>query len=174
MDTSQLMGLAEAISFHVGSWEDFGYADPPAPDSATIPPLGQRSAHAIKARRAAVQEIDQLTAELQQLRAQLVSEGRQDEDIRMGRPIPAIPTPAAEVDAQPTPPRCSDHHASGVTNCVLATGHDGFHHNGSGLTWKNRPGPNAAPGSSFGWSTPPALDGYGYTLPEDYLRGGKQ
>ncbi len=25
-----------------------------------------------------------------------------------------------------------------------------------------------------GWSTPPALDGYGYVLPEDYLRGGAQ
>lgn len=24
------------------------------------------------------------------------------------------------------------------------------------------------------WDTPPALRGYGYTLPEDYLRGGQQ
>lgn len=33
------------------------------------------------------------------------------------------------------PGRCGDHHASGVTNCTLQAGHDGAHHNGSGLTW---------------------------------------
>ena len=37
------------------------------------------------------------------------------------------------------PSRCGDHHASGVTNCTRETGHDGAHHNGSGLTWGGQP-----------------------------------
>lgn len=35
----------------------------------------------------------------------------------------------------PLPGRCGDHHASGMTNCTREAGHDGAHHNGSGLTW---------------------------------------
>jgi hypothetical protein len=34
--------------------------------------------------------------------------------------------------------------------------------------------PRTEVGPFFGWSTPPALDGYGYTLPEDYLCSGAQ
>ena len=74
--------LAGLINFRIGAWQDFGYAEPPAPDCATIPPLGERSAQAIKAGHEAVKDIDQLVARLHQVRARLVSELRQDEDIR--------------------------------------------------------------------------------------------
>ena len=69
----------------MGAWEDFGYANPPTPESAVIPPLGERSANAIKAGHEAVSDIDKLIAQLHQVRAQLVSELRQDEDIRAKR-----------------------------------------------------------------------------------------
>ena len=39
------------------------------------------------------------------------------------------------------PGRCGDHHASGVTNCTREAGHDGAHHNGSGLTWGSSDAP---------------------------------
>ena len=77
--------MAGLVSFRVGAWQDFGYAEPPAPGSAAIPPLGERSARAIEAGHEAVRDIDQLIARLHQVRAQLVSELRQDEDIRTGR-----------------------------------------------------------------------------------------
>ncbi|HEY1000334.1 MAG TPA: hypothetical protein VGD83_11895 [Streptosporangiaceae bacterium] len=77
--------LAGLINFRVGAWQDFGYAEPPAPDCATIPPLGERSARAIEAGHEAIRDIDQLIARLHQVRAQLVSELRQDEDIRAAR-----------------------------------------------------------------------------------------
>ena len=73
------------INFRVGAWQDFGYAEPPTPDCATIPPLGERSAKAIEAGHEAIKDIDQLIARLHQVRAQLVSELRQDEDIRAAR-----------------------------------------------------------------------------------------
>jgi hypothetical protein len=77
--------LAGLINFRVGAWQDFGYAEPPTPDCATIPPLGERSATAIEAGHEAIKDIDQLIARLHQVRAQLVSELRQDEDIRAAR-----------------------------------------------------------------------------------------
>ena len=77
--------LAGLINVLVGAWQDFGYAEPPTPDCATIPPLGQRSATAIEAGHEAIKDIDQLIARLQQVRGQLVSELRQDEDIRGAR-----------------------------------------------------------------------------------------
>ena len=49
-------------------------------DYAAIPPLGQRSANAIEAGHEAVKDIDRLIARLHQVRAQLVSELREDED----------------------------------------------------------------------------------------------
>jgi hypothetical protein len=52
---------------------------------ATIPPLGERSAAAIKAGHEAVRDIDALIARLHEVRARLVSELRADEDIRMAR-----------------------------------------------------------------------------------------
>jgi hypothetical protein len=80
-----LEGLAGLINFRVGAWQDFGYAEPPAPECAAIPPLGERSARAIKAGYEAVKDIDQLIAQLRQVRAQLVSELRQDDDVRTAR-----------------------------------------------------------------------------------------
>ncbi len=81
-NTDGIEELAGLIHFRVGAWHDFGYENPPAPDCATIPPLGERSAAAIKAGHEAIKDIDQLIARLHQVRAQLVSELRQDEDIR--------------------------------------------------------------------------------------------
>ena len=48
-DTGDLGEMAALIHFHVGAWQDFGYAEPPAPECVPIPPLGERSASAIKA-----------------------------------------------------------------------------------------------------------------------------
>jgi hypothetical protein len=80
-----LTELAELINFRVGAWDDFGYADPPALECATIPPLGERSAEAIRAGHQAIEAIDELTRKLYTLREQLVSELRQDSDIRGAR-----------------------------------------------------------------------------------------
>lgn len=79
--------LAGLISFRVGAWHDFGYAKPPSPECKTIPPLGERSADAIKAGHAAIEAIDQLARQLHALRAHLAGELRQDEDIRAARAL---------------------------------------------------------------------------------------
>ena len=84
-NTDGLEELAGLIHFRVGAWHDFGYENPPAPDCATIPPLGERSAHAIEAGGEALKDIDQLIARLHRVRAQLADELQQDEDIRTGR-----------------------------------------------------------------------------------------
>jgi len=80
-----LTELAEAICFYVGAWHDFGYEEPPTPECATIPPLGERSANAIRSSNCAVDEIDKLTRQLDELRSQLMSEMRTDEDKRNER-----------------------------------------------------------------------------------------
>ena len=80
-----LAELAELINFRVGAWHDFGYAAPPAPECKAIPPLGERSAEAIKAGHLAIDAIDELTRKLYTLRSQLVGELRQDEDVRAAR-----------------------------------------------------------------------------------------
>jgi hypothetical protein len=80
-----LAELADLINFRVGAWHDFGYETPPTPDCAAIPPLGKRSAAAIKAGHEAVEAIDELTRQLYALRSQLVDELRQDADIRSAR-----------------------------------------------------------------------------------------
>lgn len=85
LDTGDIEELAGLIRFRIGAWEDFGYAEPPTPECATIPPLGQRSAKAIKAGHDAIGDIDQLIARLHRIRVQLVSELRQDSDIRAAR-----------------------------------------------------------------------------------------
>jgi hypothetical protein len=84
-NTDGLEELAGLIHFRVGAWHDFGYENPPAPDCATIPPLGERSANAIEAGREALKDIDQLIARLHQVKGQLADELRQDEDIRRPR-----------------------------------------------------------------------------------------
>jgi len=80
-----LQELAGLIYFRLGAWQDFGYAEPPTPGCATIPPLGYRSAKAIEAGHEAIKDIDQLIAQLRQVRAQLAGELRQDKDIRAAR-----------------------------------------------------------------------------------------
>ena len=86
-DTGDLGELAGLIHFRIGAWQDFGYAEPPSPDCATIPPLGQRSARAVKAGYEAVRDIDQLIARLREVRAELAGELHQDSDIRMSHAI---------------------------------------------------------------------------------------
>jgi hypothetical protein len=81
---TDITGLAELINFRIGAWHDFGYEQPPTPECAPIPPLGQRSARAIESGHAAICEIDQLIRQLHDLPAQLVKELREDEDIRGG------------------------------------------------------------------------------------------
>lgn len=81
--------LAGLISFQVGAWHDFGYETPPAPHCKPIPPLGERSAEAIKAGHDAIDTIDKLDRQLQALRSQLITELRTDEDVR-GRRVDAM------------------------------------------------------------------------------------
>lgn len=78
--------LAGLITFRVGAWHDFGYDVPPMPGCKPIPPLGERSAEAIKAGHAAIDTIDELTRQLHALREQLAGELRQDQDARMSAP----------------------------------------------------------------------------------------
>jgi|SRR5215469_8390184 len=80
-----LADLAEVINLYVVGWHDFGYAEPPAPECKAIPPLGERSADAIRYGHDAIKEIDKLTRQLYALREQLAGELRQDEDIRAAR-----------------------------------------------------------------------------------------
>lgn len=82
-------GIEEAgavIQGLVGAWHDFGYETPPGPGPyKLIPPLGERSADAIRAGHRAVDEIDKLTRQLSQLREQLTGELRRNADLVMGR-----------------------------------------------------------------------------------------
>ncbi len=106
--------LAGLIHFRVGAWHDFGYETPPAPNCKAIPPLGERTAQAIKAAHTAMEEIDELIKRLHMLRARLVAELRQDSDIRGQRtdrmladfrarqPPDISPDPAAPDDMQET------------------------------------------------------------------------
>ncbi len=80
-----LEDLAGLINFQVGAWHDFGYEVPPAPECKPIPPLGERSAEAITAGHEAIEAIDELSRQLYRLREQLISELRQDEDLRAVR-----------------------------------------------------------------------------------------
>jgi hypothetical protein len=80
--------LAELIQWRVGVWHDLGYENPPMPDCKAIPPLGERSASAIKGAHAAVEAIDELTRQLSGLRQQLVGELRADEDVRLSERLP--------------------------------------------------------------------------------------
>lgn len=82
---------AATISGLVAAWHDFGYSDPPSPDCKTIPPLGERSAEAVKACREVIAGIDTLTRRLAALRDQLTSELQQDEEARGHRNGPANP-----------------------------------------------------------------------------------
>jgi hypothetical protein len=80
-----LQELASLINFRVGAWQDFGYAEPPAPECTAIPPLGERSARAIESGHQAIKDIDELIRDLHALRSQLVTELRADADARNAR-----------------------------------------------------------------------------------------
>jgi hypothetical protein len=104
--TEGLEELAALIHGLVGAWQDFGYEDPPTPDCAVIPPLGERSADAIRAGHEAITDIDRLLAQLYGVRSTLVSQLRRDADIRMARPLPGAPAVSAVVamlDGEPVP-----------------------------------------------------------------------
>jgi hypothetical protein len=77
----ELEDLVGLLAVRIGAWNHFGYATP-SEGQAAIPPLGHRSADAIKAGHDAVETIDELTRSLHALRSQLVSELRTDEDVR--------------------------------------------------------------------------------------------
>jgi hypothetical protein len=81
--TAEWPGIAEAadlLNFRIGEWHDFGYATPPAPDCKAIPPLGERSAEAIKGAYGAIEVIDEIVRDLHRLREQLIGELRANED----------------------------------------------------------------------------------------------
>jgi hypothetical protein len=71
---------ADLLNFRIAEWHDFGYATPPTPDCKTIPPLGERSAEAIKAADGAIEVIDEIVRDLHRLREQLIGELRANED----------------------------------------------------------------------------------------------
>jgi hypothetical protein len=77
--------LAGLICFRVGAWHDFGYEVPPTRECKPVPPLGERSAEAIKAGHEAIEAIDELTRQLWALRSQLVGELRQNADVLAAR-----------------------------------------------------------------------------------------
>jgi hypothetical protein len=62
--------------------------DPACADCKPIPPLGERSAEAIKAAHGAIEVIDEIVRDLYRLRGQLITELRADEDVR-GRRVDA-------------------------------------------------------------------------------------
>lgn len=66
-----ITGLAALVNTHTRTWQ--------------AAPLGERSAEAIRAGHQAVGDIDELTRKLYRLRGQLVSELRQDSDLRGAR-----------------------------------------------------------------------------------------
>jgi hypothetical protein len=98
--------LAGLINFRVGVWHDLGYETPPTPECKPIPPLGERSAEAIKAGHAAIETIDELTRQLHALRSQLVDELRQDSDVRGVRVDALIARLRQERSADPDAPSC--------------------------------------------------------------------
>jgi hypothetical protein len=99
--------LAGLINFQVGAWHDFGYETPPAPDCKPVPPLGERSAAAVKAGHEAVEAIDELTRQLYRLRDQLIGELRQDSDIRGARVAAMLAQRRKERQPEPVRWQCA-------------------------------------------------------------------
>jgi len=165
MDTSDLAGLQrnlEEIAADLDVWA--GRQEPDA-----------------RARRygsAAVKAIDAALAELHQIRARLTAELR-DADNQTDARADALlaDTRALLADAQPPAADCGcprgdgeiRHQRGTCTDPVVAK-----------LNWYADDTPPPAVMDEFRqatrhhWSPPPALEGYGYVLPEDYLRGGAQ
>jgi hypothetical protein len=90
---------AGLLNLRIAEWHDFGYATPPAPTCKTIPPLGERSAEAIKAGHSAIEVIDEIVRDLHRLREQLAGELRADQDARTG----AVTRQEAEVGSASVP-----------------------------------------------------------------------
>ena len=67
----RIENLAGGIAGLVDAWHDFGWEKPPVPGCKPIPPLGERSADAIRAGHMAVEEIDGLRRRLYALRQEL-------------------------------------------------------------------------------------------------------
>ena len=87
--TAERPGIEETaglLNFRIAAWHDFGYVTPPTPDCKAIPPLGERSAEAIKAGHGAIEVIDEIVRDLYRLRDQLITELRTDK-VRGRRPV---------------------------------------------------------------------------------------
>ena len=85
--TGEWAGIEDAtglLAVRIGAWNHFGYAAPES-GQAAIPPLGERSAEAIKAGHGAIEVIDEIVRELHSLRDVLIIELRTDEDVRAVR-----------------------------------------------------------------------------------------
>jgi hypothetical protein len=85
--TAEWPGIEDAaglLDVRVSAWNHFGYAAP-EDGQAAIPPLGERSADAIKAGHGAVEVIDEIIRDLHALRGQLITEIRADQDARAAR-----------------------------------------------------------------------------------------
>ena len=86
--SAEWLGVEDAaglLNLRIAGWHEFGYTNPPTPSCKTIPPLGERSAEAIKAGHGAIEVIEVIVRDLHGLREQLVGELRADEDVRAGR-----------------------------------------------------------------------------------------
>jgi hypothetical protein len=82
--TGEWIGVAEpadALNWYIGVWNELGYANPPTPECKAIPPLGERSAEAIKGAHEAVRVIDEIIRDLHAVRNQLIDEVRTNEDL---------------------------------------------------------------------------------------------
>ena len=89
--TGEWGGIEDAaglLAVRLGAWNHFGYAAPES-GQAAMPPLGERSAEAIKAGHGAIDVIDEIVRDLSRLRGQLIIELRTDEDVR-GRRVDAM------------------------------------------------------------------------------------
>ena len=98
--SSGLEEQAGYITFLAGAWQDFGYENPPSPECKTVPPLGERSAEAVKSGHQAIGEIDELVRRLYVLRGRLVGELREDSDLRAVRVDAMLARFAAERAAE--------------------------------------------------------------------------
>jgi hypothetical protein len=124
--TAEWCGVEDAaglLALRVAEWHDFGYAAPPAPHCKPIPPLGERSAEAIKAGHGAIEVIDEIIRDLYRLRDQLVTELRTNEDMRGRRPVSALAGTFKCCDAPiPWPARGRD---EACPQCGTVWEHDG-------------------------------------------------
>lgn len=87
-DTDHSIGLSEQvdlINVYIAGWHDYGYDVPPSPTCNQIPPLGQRSKHAIVSCDKAMKVIQETISQLMALQIQLGLEMRLDAEARIGR-----------------------------------------------------------------------------------------